>query len=742
MSRLPRRVGRLTSAAALLLALTAVPAAVASLADEPGRNDVRIWSGPYPLAAGRTVREMALPERLEARGYRRVHDRPASPGEYFWGNEVFWIHRRSFDAGRRRVGDELIGLRVDPADGRVLQVTREGVGWSARAPALLEPLLLGESFDERRARRRPIDFAALPERVWRPLLAAEDARFFDHVGLDGRAIARALLANLEKGGVAQGGSTLTQQLVKLRDLSPRRSLGRKASEAVRALALEAEHSKEDILAAYLDHVYWGHVDGVHLYGLGAAARAFYGRAPEDLSLAQSTALAAVVQAPNRMSPVRQPDELAPRYSWILDRLEELGWADAAELAAARRGLPSLRLAAPAPEPARHYRQWLGRIAAERQPERADEGRGFLVWGTLDPLLQEWAAAAVVAGLDDLRRQNPGLRGRPLAAALVTLDALTGDVLAWVGGPAGSELDRARGARRQPGSTVKPLVALHALDRCGSREPVYPSRRILDTPLTLDLPSGPWSPENSDRRFRQVVTVRRTLVESLNVPTVRLARWCGFGPTAETLRDAGLALGADPPPSFVLGAVEATPVELAAAYTTFAGAGRAVRARPLLRLARPSGSRLLEPRPVRRRVASPAATYLVTDVLREVVAGGPAEAFGKTGTSSDRRDAWFAGGAGSLVTVVWVGLDDATSLGLVAARAAEPIWRRYMERAAPARPPLPRERPAAVVEWWVQESTGLRVRDGRSDAAPYLFHRRHLPPKRRWWREDPAQQPIP
>jgi len=744
--RLPGRLLRLKPAATLLsvLAVLEVPAAGA-LRDEPGRNDVRIWSGTYPLAAGRTVREMALPERLEARGYRRVHRRPAAPGEYFWGHEVFWIYRRAFADGGRGVGDELIGLRLDSADGRVLEVSRGTAGWSGlwrsdEAVAVLEPVLLGESFDERRARRRPLDFAALPERVWRPLLAAEDARFFDHVGLDGRAIARALLANLEKGGVAQGGSTLTQQLVKLRDLSPRRSLGRKASEAVRALALEAEHSKEEILEAYLDHVYYGHVDGTHLYGLGAAARAFYDRGPEELTLGQATALAAVVQGPNRLSPTRNPEELVPRYRWILDRLEELGWADGSELAVARRGLPALRPRTPEPEPARHYRRWLGQIAAERQPERSEEERGFLAWGTLDPFLQEWAEEAVAVGLNDVLRQSPSLRERPLAAALVTLDAVSGDVLAWVGGPAGSELDRARAARRQPGSTVKPLVALHALDRCGDREPVYPSRLVLDTPLTLELPSGPWSPANSDRHYRQVVTVRRTLVESLNVPTVRLARWCGFGPTAETLRHAGLDLAADPPPSFVLGAVETTPVELASAYTTLAGAGRAARARPLRRLARPSGSRLLAPRPARRRVASPAAAYLVTDVLREVVEGG-GDAFGKTGTSSDRRDAWFAGGAGSLVTVVWVGLDDSKPLGLVAAQAAEPIWRRFMERAVPARPPLPRERPAAVVEWWVQESTGLRVRDGRSDGAPYLFHRRHLPPKRRWWREDPAQEPI-
>ncbi|MEZ5331377.1 MAG: transglycosylase domain-containing protein [Thermoanaerobaculia bacterium] len=743
MPRVLRRLVALTLAAGV----PAAGAAAGSLSAEPGRNDVRVWSGPYPLGTGRTVREMALPERLESRGYTRVHEKPDRPGEYFWGREIFWIHRHAYDDGAHTIEAELLGLRLDPADGRVTEVLREPASWPARwlgggdLPAL-EPRLLGEAFGERRAPRRPIHFAALPERVWRPLLAAEDSRFFDHIGLDGIAIARAVLANLERGGVAQGGSTLTQQLVKLRDLSPRRSLGRKASEALRALALEAEYSKEEILEAYLDHVYYGHVDGVHLYGLGAAARAYWGREPEALSLAQAAALAALVQSPNRMSPVRNPEQLRPRYEWVLDRLADLGWADAGELAAARRGLPALDLHPPAAEPAMHYRRWLGQLASERAPERAEEGRGFLVRGTLDPVLQDWAEEAVARGLADLERREPALRRRPLAAALVALDATTGDVLAYVGGPAGSELDRARAAERQPGSTVKPLVALQALERCGSREPVYPSRRVLDTPLTLELPSGPWSPQNSDRRYRDIVTVRQALVESLNVPTVRLARWCGFRATAETLRDAGLALPSEPPPSFVLGAVETTPLDLAAAYTTFAAAGRAARPRPILRLSRPSGARLLAPHPSRHRVASASATYLVTSLLEEVVDGGPEGSFGKTGTSSERRDAWFAGGAGSVVAAVWVGLDDGAPLGFVGSQAAEPIWRRFMERAAPARPPLPRERPDGVVEWWVQESTGLRVRDGRAGSEPYLFRRRYLPPKRRWWREDPAQRPIP
>ncbi len=568
------------------------------------------------------------------------------------------------------------------------------------------------------------------------MLAIEDARFFDHSGIDGRAVARALLANVRSGRVVQGGSTITQQLIKLRDLSSKRSLGRKASEAVRALALEAEHSKEEILEAYLNLVYYGHVEGLAMYGIEAAARAYYSVDARSLSLAQGAALAALVQGPNRLSPLRHADALESRYRRVLDRLEELSWAPAEAISEARgRGLPRARPSRPRPEGARAFRSWL----RDSLGDGGSAPRG-VVETTLDAYLQELAESSVRSGLERLRLAHPKLRSAALQASLVALDATTGEVVAYVGGDPGAEdeFDRARRARRQPGSTVKPFVVLEALGSCGRERALFPSRRVVDRPLTVSLESGDWEPRNADQRFRDVVTVREALTDSLNVPIVRISRHCGFDATAKRFRRVGLDLPESAPPAFVLGAVETSALELASAYGLLVNGGRVHRPRGVRKLRRRTAGLLLGGGGT-RRAASPVATYLVYDLLRRPELGPTV--FGKTGTSSDRRDAWYAGGDGRLVAAVWVGLDDNSPLGLGGAAAAEPIWREFILRASPSLALHVPDRPSRIVEAWIHPSSGLRQKRRRSDSEPYLFNRRHLPPTRHWWRRRSPLEPI-
>ncbi|MEO1365847.1 MAG: transglycosylase domain-containing protein, partial [Acidobacteriota bacterium] len=300
------------------------------LLTELGRSESRVLSAAYPLRVGGAVGDYALGDRLDRLGYKRVKTRPAVPGEYFWGHDNFWIYRRAHRLTGRNYKARLFGLRLDGrrgADGgRVLAIIdADGEPLDADR-AWIEPEVLAESLDDDRARRFPFRLDAVPEHVWRPVLAAEDARFFDHLGVDGRSVARALLANVKAGGVAQGGSTLTQQLIKNRDLTPERSLSRKASEAVRALALEATHDKEDILEAYLDQVYLGHVDGLAVHGFGTAARVYFRKNVAALSLAESAMLAALIQRPNWLQPRKHPDRARQRRDWVLGRMLELGWA--------------------------------------------------------------------------------------------------------------------------------------------------------------------------------------------------------------------------------------------------------------------------------------------------------------------------------------------------------------------------------------------------------------------------------
>lgn len=738
----------------------ALPADGGALERELGRSEDRVRSAPFAPWEGATVRGLALPERLTQLGYRRVHARPRAPGEYFWGHEVFWIHRRSHRwAGRERRA-LLFGLRLRRADGRVLGavdaeenalVLEPDPSPRGTAELWLEPRTLAESLDGDRAPRVLLELADLPDRVWRPVLAAEDARFFEHGGVDARALARAAWVNLRSGGVAQGGSTITQQLVKNRDLTPRRTLGRKASEALRALALEADHDKEEILEAYLNSVYLGHVEGLAVHGFGAAARVYFGRDAAELSLAEAATLAAVIQGPNRLSPLRHPEAARRRRDAVLQRMLDLDWASPADVAAARASAVTVRPRPPRAPPARQFVAWASGIARDHAPRRAARGRGLVVETTLDPWLQELAESVVGDWLATLRRRHARLRDRPLHGVLVAVDARSGAVLAHVGGDpegGGTAFDRARRARRQPGSAVKPFVVLEAFDDCDGR-PLHPASRVADEPLEWVLPSGAWRPANADGRFHGLVDVRRTLVDSLNVPAVRIARHCGLEGTRDAFVRAGLPVPADPPPSFALGSVELTPLELARAYTTFATPGRTWRLLPVTRVERPGGRRLWRARPSSSRVASPGAAWLVRDILRDAVRRGTArgvdipglDVAAKTGTSSGGRDAWLAGQAGSLVVVTWIGLDDGRPLRLSGAEAAAPPWRSFVARAAPLRPPLHVTRPRDVVAAHVDPTTGLRVRAARRGAREEFFLDRSLPRRDRFWRRDEPEPVV-
>ena len=729
--------------------MTAAPS-FAALEDELGRSETRIYAAPYELRIGTTVAGAALPQRLQRLGYRRVHKRPQAPGEFFWGHEKFLLWQRDHVREGRKQPAKLLTFFLSRPSGTILSLGGNAEGRDAPR-RFLEPEVIAEALKGQRAVRRPIRFDELPEPVWRTLLAAEDSRFFDHSGIDARGVARALLKNARSGKVVQGGSTLTQQLVKIRDLTPKRTLGRKVSEAMRALELEAEYDKEEILQTYLNSVYYGHIEGVSLYGIGAASRAFFSKAPEELSLAEAAVLAAIIQGPNRLSPVRNPKTVLERQRWVLSRMKELQWASASEVQRAReQGLRTLNPDPPEAKGNRHFLQWLQDLAADEAPRQLEKGRGLVAETTLDGYLQEVAEAAVREGLRDLRRNRRSLRAKTLSSALISLDGETGEVLAYVGGDpasASDAFDRVRHAQRQPGSAVKPFVLLQAFENCGDRDPLYPARRVADKAVRIPLATGPWEPQNYDGRYRGEVSLREALVQSLNVPFVRTARWCGFQETARTVRRAGLKVPKEAPPSFVLGAIESTPLALAEAFTVFSSLGTHTEASPLRRLTTPGGRVLGRGDGDGRRVVEPATAFLVLDLLRDAVERGTAQgaalggyqAWGKTGTSSDLRDAWFVGGAGSLVTAVWVGLDDNSALGLSGSKAALPIWKRFMEAAVQSRTAGNRSRPREVEEHWVDGSSGLLLRRARRGASQELFLRGATPPRKRLLRRN---RPVP
>lgn len=710
-----------------------------------GRAESRVRSAPFEIRVGSDLGVLGLPRRLERLGYTRVHRRPRAVGEYFWGHEVFWVYQRPW----RHRGDDrpggLVGLSIDRGSGRILGVL--GASGDALPDRVwsVEPETLAEDLEAARARRVPVSVRRLPEHVWLAVLAAEDHRFFGHEGVDPRSIARALVTNLRAGGVRQGGSTITQQLIKNRDLTPQRTLGRKVSEAARALALEADHDKQDILEAYLNSVYLGHVDGQALHGFGAAARAFFDRRAVELSLAEAATLAGVIRSPNRLSPLRHPEAARERRDVVLGRLEELGWIPTGEVAAARQAPLRTRPVAPPEREASAFLAWIGDEVRKEEARRLEKGRGVVVETTLDPYLQERAR-------QELREAAEGLagRGRTPELALVALDATDGSVLAFVGGVSDSQFDRARSAARQPGSAIKPLVLLEAFQDCGPHEPLHPASRVADEPLRIELESGAWEPRNDDRSFRGPIEIREALADSRNVPFARLARWCGFEETADRLRRTGLDLPSPAPPAFALGAVETSPLDLASAYTVLATPGDRLAPRPWVRLERPAGRRLGRRRRQTRRVVEPATAWLIKDLLRSAVEEGTARGidagaspvWAKTGTSSGSRDAWMAGVAGRTVLVLWAGHDDGTSLGFGGARLGE-TWGRIAEVAAALRPAEPGsdDLPAGVVERWVDPRTGLLVRSWTPGARREVFRRGTVPRRDRFWRSDAPENVI-
>lgn len=697
--------------------------ALANGLNDPGRSEIRVYSAPYEFAEGRTVEQMRLLDRLERLHYTRIKARPTQPGEYFYGHETFWIYRRAFRSDGTEFPAVLIGISLfrDRAMGTVN--ANGGEGSLGGRGDVLEPEVLAESLTEARAARIPITLDELPEHVWRPLLALEDHRFFDHVGVDGISIARALLENVRGGSVSQGGSTLTQQLVKNRDLTPKRTLDRKASEALRALAIEAEYDKVEILEAYLNTVYYGHIDSVHLYGLGAASRAYFSKDAADLSLDEAAVLAAILQGPNGLSPVRHPVDCKERRDHALSRMGELEWATAAEVRIATKRSLGVNTTAPTRQASASVLTAIRPSLDAVAQDRLDRGLGVRVETTLDALAQHEAEAALSRRLRDFT----GVQG-----AVVMLEANSGAIRAYVGGDPShpDEFDRAGAARRQPGSTAKPFAALEAVEQCGSQGPLHLRTTFSDSPFSLNLPSGTWSPDNYDHKNHGPTTLRDALVYSYNRPFARMGQVCGAEAIADRMTLAGLPIPSPAPASVVLGTVEVSPVELAGGYTVFLD-GRAHEPVLVSRVEKPNGGLLTKSTSTATRVSSATGARLIRSALDDVVERGTAtradsagmEVIGKTG--STHADAWFAGHADGLVTVVWLGRDDASKLGISGGKGAAPVAGSLAPLAlAYAMPSLPE--PLMLVTKEVDPDTDLRV-GVLGSGEPELFRRGVTPP---------------
>jgi penicillin-binding protein 1B len=578
--------------------------------------------------------------------------------------------------------EAVVRARLGPPRDRLLTAlyTRP-VAWNGeREPR--PPLAIGTVDGGPLERRIPVDLSDVPEHLTQAVLAVEDQRFYRHHGLDLRRIGGALVANVKAGGIAQGGSTITQQLVKNLFLSADRTPLRKLREAAMALVLELRYDKPTILRAYLNEIYLGQDGDRAIQGVGAAAQYYFDDDIHQISLAESALLAGMISAPNRYAPTRNPDRARARRYLVLQLMADQGRISSSQAERAGRAEISTQASPAGMLDGRYFRDFALAQVSGKLPSR-----GVAVYTTLDATLQRAAERAVRGGMDRLQ-----MRGAE--AAFVAIDPRTGEVLAMVGGRdyRTSQFNRATDARRQPGSAFKPVVALAALERREGGEPAFTLASVIDDePLRVRTPQGLWQPANYDREFRGRVTFRQAMEESLNVPFARIGLAVGPLHIVETARRLGISSPLRAVPSLALGSSEVTLMELVRAYGVLAAGGDLAAPRIVLARARYGESLPDTEWAEVTRVVDPAVAWLVTSALEGVVTRGTGRALnedgrfqgiaGKTGTSNDWRDAWFVAYSPTLVVGAWVGFDDGRSLGLTGAGAALPIVARFLDEAA-------------------------------------------------------------
>ncbi|MFY9553752.1 MAG: PBP1A family penicillin-binding protein [Blastocatellia bacterium] len=600
--------------------------------------------------------------------------------------------------------------------------------------SVLEPeLVTALSNEKQRQKQKLVSFKDLPRDYINAVIAIEDRQFFEHQGINVRGIIRALWRDASEGQLQEGGSSITQQLVKNFFLTPEKTWKRKAQEMMIAVTLETKLDKEQIFQLYSNEVYMGQSGSYSINGVGEAASAYFNKDVVNLTLPECAFLAGIIRGPSLYSPYRDPARGKSRRNQVLDSMAEAGLLSrekAEQAKAAELKIQPKRSAVNSDAP--YFVDYLQQQLVNELPTRDLTRQSYRVYTTIDMDLQRAADKAVndtLASLDPIfakRKKNPIPAGT-LQAALVALNAKTGEILAMTGGRdyGQSQLNRAVDANRQPGSVFKPIVYATALNSAFddmAEERITPGSMFLDAPETFLYGRGQtYSPENFGKTYsNREVPVREGLVHSLNVVTVRIAEKVGYSKIARMAEKLGLPRP-QPFPALALGTAEATPLEVATTYTAFANSGQLSESRPIKRVTNSDGVGLTEIKPQSQQVLRPEISWLMTNIMQDVLNRGTASraramgftatAAGKTGTS---RDGWFAGYTPNMVCVVWVGFDDNSELGLEGAKSALPIWTSFMKAALALRPELGGESfpppPDGIVKAEIDPTTGLLATD--------------------------------
>jgi penicillin-binding protein 1B len=689
----------------------------------------RVFARPLELRRGQSLTDRQLIDRLNDLGYAQ-RPTPEKPGEFAIGQgAVALVPRGSEFKGnvvrvvfqRQTVPDVRTASRrpapTRPAD-RVLQL--DLANQPNERLTLDAPVLTVFGNGAEREKKRPVALSVIPPRMVQAVLAIEDRRFYDHPGIDPIGMMGAAFSYVTgRRSYLAGGSTITQQLVRnvflpkfgmSLDSARERTLRRKALEMWVSLVLTRRASKDAILEMYLNDIPLGQRGSFAVYGVAEASRLFFGKDVMNLSLAEAATIAGVIQSPSALSPFNNPARCRERRNVVLGAMVESGYITQDQATrAAREPLAVVQRALEAEAP--YFVDYVGQTLNDHYPGlTTTTNQAVDVYTTLDLHLQRLAQDAVRDGLtrvDQLlsRRKRKG----KAEAALIAVDPKSGEILAFVGGRSynQSQYDRAIVSRRQPGSVFKPYVYLTAFEQAleQGRTDVTPASITNDEPETFEFDDQVWTPENYEGTYDGAITYRRALAHSRNLGTIHVAEQAGYDHIAALWKSLGVG---NPPkafPSITLGVFEATPFEIATAYTVFPNGGIIRPLRNLLRVTKGGQDVTKKIAGEPRRVARADTTFLVTNMMRSVLNEGTAasarangfalDAAGKTGTTNDLRDAWFAGFTPDLLTVVWVGFDDNQPVGLSGAQAALPIWTQFMKTATAGRSSVPFDVPEGI-----------------------------------------------
>ena len=655
------------------------------------RVPTRVYASGTVIYPGLNLERSGVWDHLDQLAYREAHARqPLRPGQYSWRGDALALHRRAFHHPNRPepAKEVVVSISGEKVSGIIDQGTGREVG-----AFILEPVPVGTFYGPERERREIVKIQQVPNHLIDAIFAVEDQRFLEHRGIDLRRILGALIVNVKAGGVRQGGSTLTQQLVKNFFLTPERTLKRKVQEALMALLVEIRYDKTEILVCYLNEIYLGQRGGAAVHGVGEAAFHYFGKPVSELTLSEAALIAAIIQSPNGLSPRRQPDKALKRRNLVLELMYKQGRIHAGQLRGARRVELELAPLGDDLREARYFIDMLRRQLPEFYAPEILTSEGLRIYTSLDLRIQRIAARALGSGLKRLEDDFPALLKRDdlrIEGCLIALRPQTGEVIALVGGRsyATSQFDRCSQAKRPSGSVFKPFVYLAALEPRNGAPGITLASRLDDSPFQIESGGKLWKPFNYDREFHGIVGVRGALERSFNVATARLGNEIGIQSVAEMAYRLGVERKLPPFPSLAIGAADLSPIELVRAYGTIANGGVRPEVRSFKDIVDSHGVTLSRQQVKFERVLDAGTAFLGTSLLQGVVDRGTARGVrrlglegpiaAKTGTSDEESDAWFAGFTPELAIVVWVGFDEPRSLGLPASVAALPIWARFLK----------------------------------------------------------------